>query len=298
MEAWKFVDYSSLSPVFALSLTTERWGLEPFPGNLVAIRDYWKHIQTSKKTVQAFTLPYTCSDRPSDFSVDTDLDLINSGAYSYNISTNISASADICTEYQSCEDSHCLVLIEGIGKTTTGPANSNIVGLAHGISFLLVITTIIAFIMGCWSSKLSVEDTPPLPATKVSQNAFGGRYNPPPRQQNEGNERYAEQAATSANMAKEIARCSDLLRQMYKLDLQIWGMENCVAQEIPPREDMKRRANALLAEVSRIVRNWKSTSSSAKWSDEERQHIKEICRVMDQQEREGKRYEIPARPLV
>jgi len=297
MEAWKFVDYSSLSPVFALSLTTERWGLEPFPGNLVAIRDYWKHIQTSNKTVQAFTLPYTCSDRPSDFSVDTDLDLINSGAYSYNISTNISASADICTEHQSCcEDSHCLVLIEGIGKTTTGPANSNIVGLTHGISFLLVITTIIAFIMGCWLSKF--EDTPPPPATRVSRNAFKERHNPPPRPQNEGKERYAEQAATSANTAKEIARCSDLLRQMYKLDLQIWGMENCVAQEIPAREDMKRRANALLAEVSRIVHNWKSTSSSAKWSDEERQHIKEICGVMDQQEREGKRYEIPARSLV
>ena len=114
MEAWKFVNYSSLSPVFALSLTTERWGLEPFPGNLVAIPDYWKDIQTSNITVRAWTLPYTCSENPSDFSIDADLELISSGAYSDDISTHISASTDICTEYQSCEDSNCLVLVEGI----------------------------------------------------------------------------------------------------------------------------------------------------------------------------------------
>ena len=291
MEAWKFVNYSTLSPVFALSLTTERWGLEPFPGNLVAIPDYWKHIQTSNITVRAWTLPYTCSENPSDFSINADLELINSGAYSDDISSNISASTDICREYQSCEDSNCLVLIEGIGKTTTGPANSNIVGLAHGISFLLTIITIIAFIMGNGSSKASVIGTPPPPVTQVPPGAFKRSHTPAPRRQHEVKENYAEQAATSAKMAKEVARCSDLLRQMYKLDLQIWGMENCVVQEIPRREDMKRKANALFAEVSRIVHDWNSTSSSARWWAEEKQHIREICRLVDQQESEGrKRY--------
>jgi hypothetical protein len=34
MEAWKFTDYTTLDTLSALSLTTARWGLAPFPDNL------------------------------------------------------------------------------------------------------------------------------------------------------------------------------------------------------------------------------------------------------------------------
>ena len=82
-------------------------------------------------------------------------------------------------------------------------------------------------------------------------------------------------------MAKEVARCSDLLRQMYALELGIWGMESSIADEVPKRMEMERRANALFAEIRRIVHTWRSTPS-VRWSAEERQHIEEIYRFVDQ----------------
>ncbi|KAH0537283.1 hypothetical protein FGG08_005908 [Glutinoglossum americanum] len=275
MEAWKFLDYSSFSPVFALGFTTERWGLERFPPNLVAISGYWKNIKGSNNTVESWTLPYQCS---SESSPNYDYHYLYDGYYSNNQgSTNVSASANICTEPQPCPDSGCIILIEGIGKTTIGPANSGIIGLSHAISFILVIIITTTIIMGCDFSKLIPPEEPPPRPSRPAPEHLRQYLNPPQRQE----QTYAGQAVTPANMAREVARCSALLRQMYALDLQIWGMEGCIPEEVPRREEMKRRANALFAEIRRMITGWRS-SPDAGWSAEERQQIEEICRVVDQ----------------
>lgn len=290
MEAWKFVDYSSLSPVYALGFTTEQWGLEPFPGNLVAISGYWQDIKGLNNTEEAaWRLPYSCQS--SDpwyywYNYYAYGDGVDNGYYLYyNYVTNISASTNICPEPQPCADSGCIILIEGIGKTTTGPANSSIVGLSHGISFILIITITIAIIMGCGGSSLSAPKPPVQPHAQLAMDDLGPYINPPRwRQQS-----HAEQAATAATVAKEVARCSDLLRQMYALDLLIWSNEFNVSSEAPKREEMMRRANALFAEIRRIVDTWRSRSS-ARWSPEERQHIEEIYDFVAQHD--ARRYEV------
>jgi hypothetical protein len=296
MEAWNFVNFSSLSPVFALSLTTEQWGLEPFPGNLVAIPGYWQDIQGSNNTVEtAWTLPYSCPSSNSsnncayndwvnidycacyDSVTNTSFcaydDWVSGFCACYDNVTSIYASSNICPGPEPCADSGCMILIEGIGKTTTGPANSSIVGLSYGISFLLVYITV-SIIMGCSSSSLLDPSPPP---TRLALEDVRQYVNPPPQPEKISKVR----AAAAANTAKEVARCSDLLRQMYALDLVIWGMEDNIAEDIPKREDMKRRANALFAEICRIVHTWKSRPG-ASWSPEERQYIDEICRFVDQ----------------
>src|SRR5579859_3201634 len=80
MEAWKFVNYSSISPVFALGFTTERWGLEPFPGNLVAIPGYLRDVQNSTSKVEkAWGLPYSCFG-----GVDSSFSSSFNASYYYN----------------------------------------------------------------------------------------------------------------------------------------------------------------------------------------------------------------------
>ncbi|KAI9786202.1 MAG: hypothetical protein M1839_007612 [Geoglossum umbratile] len=319
MEAWKSINYTSLSPVYALALTTERWGLERFPPNLVAITGYRENIGHLNNTVQtAWTVPYSCSsDSPSDY----DEYRYNSHYYTYPYSdrehTNVSASTNICTEPQSCPSSGCIILIEGIGKTTTGPANSNIVGLSHAISLLIAIIVTTTIIMGCLSSRPTTPERQPTPSRKTSsrkrvpdrQPAPGEQavpdrqmgHNPPmsrtvrpedllpymnpPEQLGETQ---TAQAATPANMAKEVARCSGLLRQMYTLDIQIWSMEGCIESEIPQREEMERKANAVFVEVRRIIHDWRSNPNS-KWKPEELQQIEAICNIVDQHD--ARRYQ-------
>jgi hypothetical protein len=49
----------------------------------------------------------------------------------------------------------------------------------------------------------------------------------------------------------------------------------------PEREEMMCQANALFAEIHRIVHAWRSRAR-AKWAAEEQLHIDEICRFVDQ----------------
>jgi hypothetical protein len=160
MEAWKFVDYSIISPVFAQSFTTERWGLDALPGNLVAITGYRDRINSSKAEVKsAWGLPYSCSDNPSDyfnlFYRGDEYLLNDTGDYSlaFATSTFTLEPTAFCPRAQSCPTSGCFTLVKGIGKKTVGLADSSIVGLSHGISFLVSLILTIALVMRCGPSK-------------------------------------------------------------------------------------------------------------------------------------------------
>jgi len=78
--------------------------------------------------------------------------------------------------------------------------------------------------------------------------------------------------------ADEIARCSKLLRQMYTMDLRIWGMETVDGGDVLLREELKRRANALCAEVHKVVAAWGDQHD--KWTPEEKMQIREIHSVL------------------
>jgi len=282
MEAWKFIDYSSLSPVYALGFTAEQWGLEPFPGSVVATTGYWQDIEGTNNALLVWPVPYSCLESDGSY---LDYYSTNIGSVSGlgDISNNLysfGSGNNICEETQPCGGSGCTFLIEGILKTTTGPANSDIVGLTHGITCFIIIAIAIAiatsFIMGsCFSNILNASPPPPPSREELSQN-LRSHINPPPRRV----QTYAERAASEASTAREVARCSGLLRQMYALDLHIWGMEDCIADEIPKREELMRRANMLFAEINRIVHAWRSGADEA-WSADARLQIREICVLLD-----------------
>jgi len=278
MEAWKFVKPAGLSPLFALGFTTKRWGLEPFPGNVVAISGYWKDIKDFNLTVESDgTLPYSCSDsEPSSY--------YNTNDQNYDGLINISPATSVCPKPQACPYSNCTILIEGIGRTITGPANSKIVGLSHGISFFLV-CLITAAIMGCILSKQSSYEDQPSASRPIPLNSTHNPRGTAPEKGGGYGERavkqryYAEQTATAANRAKQVARCSDLLRQMYELDLNIWALGDVIADDVPKREEMKYKANALFAEIRRTIQNLRA-ESDVYWPQEERQQIEEIWGVI------------------
>jgi hypothetical protein len=66
------------------------------------------------------------------------------------------------------------------------------------------------------------------------------------------------------------------------IDLEIWGMGGCV-EEVARREELKRKADALFAEIRWMVYGLKSTADVL-GSVEEKRQIREIYRVLDEHE--------------
>lgn len=77
---------------------------------------------------------------------------------------------------------------------------------------------------------------------------------------------------------------------MYALELSIFGMGENVADEMPKREGMKRKANAIFTEIRSMVYTWRSATGTATgWSAQEEEHVVEIYKYIDQHG--TKRYE-------
>ncbi|KAE8452973.1 hypothetical protein EG329_012160 [Mollisiaceae sp. DMI_Dod_QoI] len=84
---------------------------------------------------------------------------------------------------------------------------------------------------------------------------------------------------TSQNKAKEVARCAALLREMYGLDLEIWAMEEAHEDDLPEREHKKQKADALFAEIRRIVGTWRASGGWG-WEQDEWKCVQDICEVV------------------
>jgi hypothetical protein len=269
MEAWKSIEYYNISPVFALSATTERWGLGRFPPNVVATQGYWESVRHSKDTLlPAWDLPYSCSSPP---------DYPNSALFRFDGSVSISSSDKICTSPQVCPASGCIILVEGIGKTRTGPAHTSIIGLSHGIAFILATLITISITMGNVFSSCSKGQTEQSQSLRRPQRPnFSPYINPPGRRRT-----YTEQAMMRETTSKEVAKCSSLLRQLYDLELQIWSGRSIVDPGgIRSREEKKHRANALFVEIRRRINSLESIPN-AEWSPEDLQTIEEIRRAVN-----------------
>lgn len=64
-------------------------------------------------------------------------------------------------------------------------------------------------------------------------------------------------------------------------------MADAHVEDVPEREEMKVRANALFAEIRRIVGGWRASSGNG-WREEEWRYVVEICEVVDKHG--GRRY--------
>jgi len=310
MEAWKFLDYTSIDPLFALGFTTYRWGLEPFPGNLVAATSH------SSNNSIFLGLPYGCNNSilfgndlwysPS-YHYDHWPDNEPEGWYQWYGANNTFKSINepsICRKPVSCEispNASCWIVLEDIGISTTGPAKSHIVGLAHGISSLLVILSTIAIIMGCcFSSPEEDKEYEMRDVTPRGEDAHNGshnglspshlsQYNPPPRLSTRGTplaflrrdaSKFGVLQVAPSGLNTEVMRCADLLREMYGLDMEIWAQEKAVGDGVRKRKENQIKANAIYAEIRRMVYAWRDMPSGSQ-SQEVRKCIEEIAKVVD-----------------
>ncbi|KAF2813602.1 uncharacterized protein BDZ99DRAFT_259478 [Mytilinidion resinicola] len=295
MEVWKFVDYSDTAPVLALSLTAKRWGLDPFPGNLVAISSIWHDFQRSNGTEElASALPYTCSYSSSsyldsyvhDYSQNTRDDYTLDDSYK-----NITRNSAICNKVSRAHlcDSSCLILIEGVGSKTTGPAHSDIVGLTHGLSFLISLSVTALTVMGFLEGLIKRPKPPQL--TAVIRKTYNEPHKPL------ANPYPLEQYSTS----RDVVYCAQLMRQMYSLDLSIWAMEDSAPGEVPRREAMKTQANALLEEIRNVVEVWQKDiqrEDGGTWKLEERKLVDEISKAVLEYPAERYPVSMDARPAA
>ena len=276
MEAWKWLDLSEESPALALSLTTARWGLHELPGNLVAtthqLDDILESANTGNKSaeVRIYTLPYTCEGYEIKAN-DGSLQHYNNGYRrkypSFTTNSSDVARTELCNI--PCAKSQCVILIEGIGNS-----RANILAISHVLSFFLSLGLTIVLIMSFFglSKRPKVPKAMPPPG-----------YTPPMQPTGK---KYAEEVAAQKHSAKEIAACADLLREMYSLDLAIWGQEG--TEDPSERHQDMFRANALFVEICRIVQVWRT--QGGRWSSAERSQIEEIASFLDQHDR--KRYNV------
>ncbi|KAH8656646.1 hypothetical protein BGZ60DRAFT_567767 [Tricladium varicosporioides] len=245
----------------SLSLTTERWGLEPFPNNLFASQQYLKSQTGVNKS--------------------TTIDIWGMPNASLNGDSRVNNT--ICSKAQRSPSSGCVLVVEGILKTRVGPAHSSIYPLAVGISFLLAIIISIAIVMGSSKSKPSFEDRARRLVSTIGQphkfepfpeETVRSLYNPPPLP-----EKDTVRIIEETDMAREIAQCSALLRQLYTLDIEIWSSDGSVGLESEVLEK-KHKANVLFDKIDRMVHSWKY-SSNISWTAEQKSRIVEICQVLE-----------------
>jgi hypothetical protein len=93
--------------------------------------------------------------------------------------------------------------------------------------------------------------------------------------------KHKEDLNKAASKAKMVVECSDLLRDKYELDIRIWGMQGCEDEDIPERESLQRRSDAMFREIRMIVRQWRSPYSQNKWTEEEWEQIREISSTIE-----------------
>jgi len=90
---------------------------------------------------------------------------------------------------------------------------------------------------------------------------------------------YRENLKDATEKGKRVARCADLLRQKYELDIQIYGMKNAIEEGVQKRERLRRKSDIMFAKIQRIVHEWK-TSTSTRWSKEEWERVQKKYTIL------------------
>lgn len=281
MEGWKFIDYTQISPLAALSITTDRWGLEQFPSNLRVTRAHIPDLVAQNIShFSAWEFLYGCNLTSERWTYKKAPGTTATQVSVFDVTRPICAKPRNCA--QAAEGPACISLIEGIGRTKVG--SHDIVPLVHGITVVIVIVS--TLIMGWFKAKLEkLEAKFPARLDGITDQDLNRHYNPPIQQPN-GNIAEPIVAPPNEEKAKEIAHCADLLRQMYSLDMEAWAMENNhMTVEATERQRQKKdKANALHREIWRIVFTWK-VAAPGYFTAEEVIYVTEICTAMENYQR-------------
>ncbi|KAK4206919.1 hypothetical protein QBC37DRAFT_393152 [Rhypophila decipiens] len=310
MESWKALDtVGSYSPIFALSITAEEWGLKGFPSNLIGIEGTW-------------AIP---DDTPSSSSSPNHTTILAWDNQRRPLDTQIILNA---SDVRPCDGTtlspwdKCHWIIEDIGRNTTtvGPLDSDLVSLTCCLSALLSIVLTV-LIMGCTVSV--PKPTASLGPTSEESDEFStviiNTYNPPapvpespqPPPQNQPSSSPSsrsrpigsiEKAMIQSNTTHDIRRCTALLRDLYSLDLQIWGTEGAVYENEQEGKErvaaMKRQAGDIFDEVRKMVEALHSQSSTSavtsagggdegvdvtSWTAREKECLMEVFGIIEEQ---------------
>ncbi|KAK4447405.1 hypothetical protein QBC34DRAFT_382362 [Podospora aff. communis PSN243] len=89
----------------------------------------------------------------------------------------------------------------------------------------------------------------------------------------------AEIAAANLKATTDIPECARLLRQMYALELLLWGSAERWTKDPAQKDRLVAQSSALMAEVKRIVRGWEE-NRAVRWAAEERVIVDEIYEVV------------------
>lgn len=264
MEAWKSGDPDLKNhPVAALSAAALRWGLDRFPLNLVA-PDYDTNGWSNSTSIY-----YPCE-------YNSDQLCTTSSSLAYNITTS----------------TYAFVTIDSAGRSSTGPADSSIVGLAHGITCLalIVVTAWLAMCiesMGLFRRRPKPDaapapevrhPTPPAPHGDRVDAELARHYFPPIRRAGRAVEL---NGLLYTDRAGEVARAAALLRAVFVLDIDVWNNAAAVQRaDLRKRDEDMAESNALFAELRRTVQDWADRAHELRWTDEERAQVEQIRDVV------------------
>lgn len=302
MEHWKLVDLDSLSPIFALSITAQEWGLGDLPYNVIGVEGTWPYLSgppsPSREQQQNDSFIEVWQYYPEDTSL-----FINATS----ITPCIGSGQPLPDTFRAT----CSWILEDIGRNTTTTTGSDITGLACGLSFLISLL-LTALIMGCIVSKPHETETTPEDAESNNNSssntnnplglAIDQSYNPPapavipPKNVVRRGPPISdmEKGFMETNATRDICRCTKLLRELYSLDLELWGMEGCVVDdgdggdvgtaraEGERQGTIEKRAEAIFEEV-RVIAEGFHRGGGVQWTEEERAYVDEIFRIVEEQ---------------
>ena len=81
--------------------------------------------------------------------------------------------------------------------------------------------------------------------------------------------------------AADLKACRELMRSKYKLDVEIWNLGDVNVEFRSVVDDLKRRSDATLDEIQRIVSRWRGPRYAAdvpgpRWTQDEEKLVREI----------------------
>jgi len=305
MEAWKYADADLFAnPVAALSATALRWGLDKFPVNTVAIEGYLAN--TNDTDIWPSQYAYPCED-DSGVSV-----LCYEDAPCHNSSCSILIEGINATTTGPAH-SNIVGLTHGIICLLIHLITTTSLAIAGNMGC--------CFSSTAGSGPYPNRQAPPpaysrpryepqpistierqrrpyhlpsegtiarQPTTHLNNNLVVAsslegdltpHYTRPP---NRKTDRAVEILCRQhRDPRREVERCTELLRQMFTLDLQAWGMGNIVHDADRGGRALKhQQADALFAEIRATIKDWQEGCAAFGWTHEEQKLLDDItCTV-------------------
>jgi hypothetical protein len=295
------VGLAEYAPLFAQGFTTAHWGLEPFPPNLVGINISKDEFLKSDPALNytAYTLPYNCSSDIGWYYKILNWTLYNGGiapevylnVETYDVYQEITPLTPLCEGDDTCKDNGCIILVDGVGSTTT-VGTASIVGLAHGLTSIIVFFTTLAAIF------LFIRE--PCPEGGVNDNDLINYYRSPLRRLNPFTDEAYEpddfatepevvfvepthhiemsDLPTPQTFAEHVFRVRGLMTEWHEANTAKKGMRYAVPGEEQHRDNAQRRANILLEEIRTLVKPWPRMMEQTRvnWTDGQRRQAQAI----------------------